>query len=119
MQDGHHHDGGEEAAHARLVSCGAGEPAVNAREPRERLSDIHCPHCGQKPVEFCERCGWGHAQSRVGTTMTIAQITILVLMPSMAVVAVLFCKPAFRRRLALHPQDKPDLAADPIGQFAD
>jgi hypothetical protein len=51
--------------------------------------------------------------------MTIAQITILVLMPSMAVVAVLFCKPAFRRRLALHPQDKPDLAADPIGQFAD
>ena len=51
--------------------------------------------------------------------MTIAQIIILVLMPSMAVVAVLFCKPAFRRRLALHPQDKPDLATDPIARFAE
>jgi hypothetical protein len=104
---------------AQLVPCGTIEFAVNVRELQKRLSDIPRPHCGQKLVEFSEHCGWGHAQSRVGTTMTIAQIIILVLMPSMAVVAVLFCKPAFRRRLALHPQDKPDLATDPIAQFAE
>jgi hypothetical protein len=51
--------------------------------------------------------------------MTIIQTIMLVLMPSMAVVAVLFCKPAFRRRLALHPRDNPDLATEPVGQFAD
>jgi hypothetical protein len=51
--------------------------------------------------------------------MTIVQILMLVLMPSMAVVAVLFCKPAFRRGLALHPRYDPDLTSEPRVQFAE
>lgn len=51
--------------------------------------------------------------------MTLLQTIILVLMPMSAVIAVLFCKPAFRRGLALHPQDNPDMVAEPVGQFAE
>jgi hypothetical protein len=53
----------------------------------------------------------------MGTTMTTVQMMMLVMTPSIAVVAVLFCKPAFRRGLALHPRGNPDLIAEPGRQF--
>ena len=41
--------------------------------------------------------------------MTTIQIIMLTLMPSMALVALLLCKPVFRPRLALYHGDDPDL----------
>jgi hypothetical protein len=47
--------------------------------------------------------------------MTTIQLTMLVVLP---VTAVLFCKPLFRRALALQPYDNPDVVTQPVEQFS-
>jgi hypothetical protein len=46
---------------------------------------------------------------RVGTPVTIIQITMLALVPSLTLVALLLCKPAVRSTLTLYKGDDPDL----------
>jgi hypothetical protein len=50
--------------------------------------------------------------------MTLIQIIMLVLMPSMAVVALLLCKPAFRPGLARYEGDDQDsISQQPLAEM--
>ena len=59
--------------------------------------------------------GWIRAakSNALGTLMTVFEISMLVSIPSVALVALLLCKPAFRPRLALYRGDEPDLLDEP------